>query len=146
MLPSARWPPVTKQLGTTLWHAGISLDHRTVSQSPPEQMGLKSPSVALLGSEQQPPGSAFHFFFMGCLFLWCLGMEPKHSPHLTLPLLHTLPAVKPYPAEYHVFDINYMSKPHESHWNLMRCRDGTTEPMAFIKRCHGDQFARLDPH
>lgn len=68
------------------------------------------------------------------------------SPHVTLPLLHKLPAVKPYPAEYHVFDINYMSEPHESHWNLMRCRDGTTEPMAFIKGCHGDQFARLDPH
>lgn len=36
-------------------------------------------------------------------------------PHVSLPLVHTLPAVKPYPAEYHVFDINYMSEPHESH-------------------------------
>lgn len=36
-------------------------------------------------------------------------------PHVSLLLVHTLPAVKPYPAEYHVFDINYMSEPHESH-------------------------------
>lgn len=76
---SARWLLVTKQW-EPLWHAGISPCHRTASQSSPKRTGIKSPAPSLPGCEQQPPGSAFCFFFMGCLFLRRLGTEPKHSP------------------------------------------------------------------
>lgn len=82
---SVRWPLVTKQLRATLecesWHEPWS---QSCLPIPTRAHRLKSPSVPLLGHEQQPPGSAFHFFFTGCLFLSCLGTEPKHSPPMSL--------------------------------------------------------------
>lgn len=147
MLPPARWPLATKQLRATLKHESW---HELWSQNclpvPPQQTA-KEPISASAGTWAATARLCLSLLFHGLSVPVMFGDTAQMlSPHITLPLLHKLPAVKPYPAEYHVFDINYMSEPHESHWNLMRCRDGTTEPMAFIKGCHGDQFARLDPH
>lgn len=85
VLPSARWPLATKQWRAPLeresWQKLCSQSCLPISTTAGR---LKSPSVPLPGHELQPPGSAFHFFFTGCLFLSCLGTEPKHSPPTSL--------------------------------------------------------------
>lgn len=115
-LPSAKWPLVTKQLRTitTCWHQPLSWSCLPVCTT---ARRAKEPIYGSVSCEHNSQ-TAFRFFSMSCFVPGEFGDRTQMFPllpHISLLILHKLPAVKPYPAEYHVFDINYMSEPHESH-------------------------------
>lgn len=100
----------------------LTRGHRPLSQNCftifSKANGDKEPIYVSAGLQAATARLCLLLFFHGLFVPAAFGDRAQTfplPPHVSLPLVHTLPAVKPYPAEYHVFDINYMSEPHESH-------------------------------